>query len=188
MDQPATDPMARDVPALRRQQISTLARLGHLARRSLSFQEFADAVVVAVRDVFAVEYCKVLELLPDGKELLLRAGAGWLPGLVGVETVGTDWQSQAGYTLLKKQPIIVADLNRERRFSGPALLHLHRVVSGVSTVIPGAERPWGVIGVHSTRPVPFDETDAAFLTTVAEFIGLAAGRLNGADVRNTATG
>ncbi|MCK9518289.1 MAG: GAF domain-containing protein [Dehalococcoidia bacterium] len=166
----------RDVAALRANQMEVLAALSRLARRTTSFQDFLESVVTDVRTVFDVEYCKVLELLPDDKELLLRAGAGWLPGLVGIETVETDWHSQAGYTLLKKRPVIVEDLNRERRFNGPALLHLHRVVSGLSVVIHGLERPYGVLGVHSTRLVPFDETDGKFASVVAEIISGTAER------------
>jgi hypothetical protein len=39
-----------------------------------------DAVRV-IAGVLEVEYCGILELLPDGERLLLRAGVGWKEGL-----------------------------------------------------------------------------------------------------------
>ena len=47
-----------------------------------------------------VDYCKILELLPNREALLLRSGVGWKPGYVGHATVGLGTESQAGYTLL----------------------------------------------------------------------------------------
>ena len=64
---------------------------------------------------------KCWSLLPDGKALLLRSGVGWKQGLVGHATVGAGTDSQAGYTLLSDQPVIVEDLRTETRFSGSPL-------------------------------------------------------------------
>ena len=43
---------------------------------------------------------KILEPLPDGKALFLRAGVGWKHGLVGHAIIDAGLHSQAGYTLL----------------------------------------------------------------------------------------
>lgn len=91
-----------------------------------------DEAVAVVARALDVECCKVLELLPDGQAFLLRAGVGWKDGCVGLATVGAGRDSQAGYTLLSSEPVIVQDLRTETRFSGPPLLHDHGVVSGMS--------------------------------------------------------
>ncbi len=62
-------------------------------------------------------------------------------GLVGKAIVDAGDTSQAGYTPRVKIPIIVDDLRTEKRFSGPALLHNHSVISGLSVIIGSLEKP-----------------------------------------------
>jgi hypothetical protein len=66
----------------------------------------AEAVSL-LTETLEVEYAKVLELLPDGETLLLRAAVGWPEELVGRTTVGVEAESWAGYTLRSSAPVIV---------------------------------------------------------------------------------
>ena len=131
---------------LRQQQ--TVADLGQDALAGMDLPILLDKVCRLVARTLNVDYCKVLELLPEGDDLLLRAGVGWKEGLVG-HAVVEGAKSQAGYTLLSKEPVIVADLRNENRFSAPPLLLDHEVVSGISVIIRGRNRPFGVFGVHT---------------------------------------
>ena len=133
--------------------------------------------MATVAETLAVEYCKVLELLPGDEALRLRAGVGWQAGLVGTATVSTDRDSQAGYTLLSKAPVVVEDLRQEQRFSGPQLLIDHGVISGMSHVIHGTGgTPWGVLGAHSTRRITFTQDDVNFLAAVGNILSDAIAR------------
>jgi PAS domain S-box-containing protein len=114
--------------------------------------------------------------LPDGKGLLLRAGVGWSNGFVGVATVNAGAESQAGYTLLSNAPVIVEDLQAETRFSGPPLLRDHGVVSGLSVIIPGRDRPFGVLGAHTVKRRAFKPDDVHFLEAVANVLSEAIER------------
>jgi PAS domain S-box-containing protein len=136
-----------------------------------------NEAVVVVAEILYVPYCEVLELLPDGTALLLGAGVGFKPERVGVATVGAGTDSQAGYTLLSKEPVIVEDFRTEARFSGPPLLRELGVVSGMSVVIPGLDRPYGVLGAHSNRPQTFTQDDVRFLQAVAHVLSGAIQRL-----------
>lgn len=133
------------------------------ALESSELSPLMDEAVDLVAKTLEVEYCKVLELLPGGDTLLLRSGVGWKSGLVGNGTVGAGMDSQAGYTLLSDGPVVVEDLCTEGRFSGPPLLHDHGVISGVSVVIRGSERPYGVLGAHTTWKRTFTGEDVYFL-------------------------
>jgi PAS domain S-box-containing protein len=130
-----------------------------------------------VVETLGVELCKVLELQPGGERLLLRAGVGWQEGAVGRALVGAGKDSQAGYTLLSEEPVIVTDLRHETRFSGPSLLHAHGVVSGLSVIIPAASEPFGVLGAHTREPRTFTHDDTRFLQSVANLLATAIGRL-----------
>lgn len=63
---------------------ATVAELGQYALTQPTIDDFLDKVANDVASALDVELCKVLELLPGGEELLLRAGVGWKKGLVGM--------------------------------------------------------------------------------------------------------
>ena len=154
-------------------QQRTIAFLGHKALVTRYLTDLMHEVVISVAETLDNEYCKVLELLPDGKEMLLRAGVGWKEGLVGNATVNTELDSQAGYTLNSRKPVIVEDLKTETRFSGPPLLLEHNVISGMSITIQGPDGPWGVLGTHTTRHVTFTKDDINFLHSVSNILANA---------------
>ena len=155
----------------RLRQQAIVAELGQYALATPDLQVIMEKAVNLLADSLDAEYTKVLELLPDGKALRLRAGVGWKEGVVGSATVGADTNSQAGYTLLSAGPVIVEDLRREARFTGPPLLRDHGVVSGMSVIIGGREQPWGVLGAHTSRRRDFTKDDIQFLQAVANIIG-----------------
>ena len=99
-----------------------------------------------IAQTLQVEYGHVFELLPDSNALVLCSGVGWKEGHVGTAMVSTMSDSQVGYTLLSNEPVIVDDIRTETRFKGTPLFHDHEVVSGISVVIHGRERPFGVLG------------------------------------------
>jgi PAS domain S-box-containing protein len=155
----------------RERQQAAVAELGQRALAGTHPSVLMDRAVALVAKALNVEYCKVLQLLPDGKALRLRAGVGWKEGLVGLATVGADNDSQAGYTLHSGKPVIVKDLRTEKRFRGPTLLSDHGVVSGMSVIIQGRGRPHGATGARATSWRMFTEDDANFLRAVASIHG-----------------
>ncbi|NET05763.1 MAG: PAS domain S-box protein [Symploca sp. SIO2B6] len=164
-----------DLESRLRQQ-SVLLELGQSALATTNLDKLMQTVTTLVAQSLNVEYCKVLELLNNGKELLLRAGVGWQQGLVGMATVSTDINSQAGYTLLANSPVIVEDLTTEKRFNGPPLLHNHGVISGMSVIINGPNRPFGVLGAHTTKRRHFSQDDINFLQVVSNILATAIER------------
>ena len=147
-----------------------------LGQRALSGSGLSDLFDVAVRMVartLDVEYCKFLELLPQGDALLLRSGVGWKEGLVGHDIISRDTSTQAGYTLLRSEPVIVDDLNAETRFSGPALLEEHGVISGVSVIIGDTDAPFGILGAHTKQRRVFSKYDVNFLQAISNVLASA---------------
>ncbi|MBI1786793.1 MAG: PAS domain S-box protein, partial [Acidobacteria bacterium] len=157
-------------------QQAAVAELGRIALAGLDLPSFFNRVVVVLAESLDVELTKILELLPAGDALLLRAGVGWKDGLVGRGAVGAGLDSQAGYTLQSKDPVVVEDLRVESRFHGPPLLSEHGVVSGMSVIIGSQERPFGVLGVHTVRRKTFTPDDVNFLQVVANLLATAIDR------------
>jgi len=161
---------------IRVRQQAAVAEFGQRALMGTDLSALMNEAAVIVARTLEVEYGKILELLPDGKVLLLRAGVGWKEGYVGHATVGTGTDSQAGYTLLSDGPVIVEDLRTEIRFSGPPLLREHGVISGMSVIIASKERPFGVLGAHTTRRRTFTEDDIHFVQGIANILATAVER------------
>ncbi|MDQ8186013.1 chemotaxis protein CheB [Pelagicoccus sp. SDUM812002] len=157
----------------RERQQSVVAQLGLLALTGVDPEELMHQAVRQVAHTLDADLCKLLKYLPDEKELVMVAGVGWRPGLVGKARVSSDQNSQAGYTLSAKEPVIVSQLDDEKRFSGPKLLTDHGVVSGISCVINHSQPPFGVIGVHTTKRREFSQEDATFLQSVANMLSTA---------------
>ena len=154
-------------------QQEVVSELGQQALEHADLDELMHSACEAITEVLDTDYCKVLELLPGGDEVFLRQGIGWQAGLVGNATVPTDLDSQAGYTLISEEPVIVDDLRTESRFSGPDLLVDHDVVGGISVIIGSVEEPWGVLGTHTTDRRDFSEHDATFVQNVANVLAAA---------------
>jgi PAS domain S-box-containing protein len=156
---------------IRASQQQAVARLGERALTETNLQQFFDDAVSTVADILDVELTKILELVPGDAELLLRAGVGWKPGLVGTAHISTGRESHAGFTLASGRTVLVADLATETRFQGTALLHDHGAVCGISTPIAGRDgRAYGVLGAHTTRRRQFTDYDMSFLVAVANVI------------------
>ena len=64
-------------------QQEAVASLSQRGLEGIDLLSLMNETVILVARILDVEYSKILELLPDGKSLFLRAGAGWKHGLVG---------------------------------------------------------------------------------------------------------
>lgn len=160
-------------------QQAVVTDLGIKALSGMALRSLMNEAVIMLKDVLKVEYTKVLELLPNGKKVILRAGAGWNKDIiVDISTVDVGKNSQAGYTLLSKTPIIVKDLPNEKRFTGPPLLRNHGVLSGMSCIIYGKDKPYGVLGIHTTKHREFTKYDVNFLQAMANVLAAAIQRKN----------
>jgi PAS domain S-box-containing protein len=165
-------PRANDSPGRRQ---AALTRLEQLASEQLDLCGLLRGAAAIVAEALAVDFCKILELLPDAGNLLVRAGVGWREGVVGETLIPATSQTDAGHTLLTGAPVIVEDLLAENRFPAPSLLHDHGVTSGVSLPIPGAE-PFGVLGVHTSGRRSFSAHEVRFLEAVAGILARAIHR------------
>lgn len=177
--------ISRDVTAAKRteetlraraRQLAATAEIGQRALTTVPVARFLDEVASRVARALEVEYVKILELLPGGDTLLLRAGVGWREGLVGHATVDAGADSLAGYTLISRAAVVVEDLQTEPRFSGLRFLLDHGVVSSISVAIPGVKRPYGTLGAATRVRRAFSGDDVAFLESVAHLVAAALDR------------
>lgn len=160
----------------RARQQAVVAELGQFALAGAELAGLMNEACSRVTETLEVPYCTVLELLPDGQTLHVRAGVGWQDGRIGQATVGAGADSPAGYTLRSSKPVIVEDLRTETRFTDFPLLHEHGVISGMSVIIPGKPRPFGVCGVYTSTSRHFSPDDIYFLQCIANVLAEAVER------------
>ncbi|TYL35839.1 hypothetical protein CV102_25640 [Natronococcus pandeyae] len=161
----------------RARQQQAVADLGQFALETDDLDELMHEAARRVVDALDNEYCKVLDLDSDERELLLRQGVGWHEGIVGEATVSSvEADSQAAYTLANDHPIVVENLETETRFSGPELLTSHDVRSGISTIIGPFDEAWGILGTHDTDCREFTDQDVTFVQSVANILAEAIER------------
>lgn len=154
-------------------QQAAVADLGQQALAGADLESLFDSAVHCVSETLGIEYCKVLELLPDRDILVLRAGIGWETGHIGVSTVSASSETQAGRTLLANEPIIIEDWQTETRFKPSRLLRDHAVTSGLSVSIGGRTRPFGILSADAVQKRKFTHYDIYFLQAIANVLAAA---------------
>ena len=158
------------------EQQASVAKLGQSALlNKQDISTLMDEAVVLVAQSLDVELCHILEILPSGNAMLLRAGIGWHEGLVNRALLSFN-DSLAVNTLVTKEPVIVEDLRQETRFNSPTLLEEHSIISGVSVPISGIDGAYGVLGVYTSKKRAFNQDDIYFLQAIANVLSGAIGK------------
>lgn len=158
------------------QQQAVIAQIGQYALASQNMQTLFEKTAELITSTLQVKYCEILELLPGKKSFILRGGKGWQEDLTGQGLVSGEEHSQAGYTLLANEPVIVKNLQKEKRFFSSELLTKHRITSGITVIIPGRRAPFGVLGIFSQKKRAFTQDDMYFLQAVANILATATER------------
>jgi two-component sensor histidine kinase len=156
---------------IRQQEL--LAELGMLALQRTSFSDMLNHTARMTAEGLGAEYCKVLEYIPAENRLLVCAGVGWEPGIVGSASVGADLASPAGYALRTGKPVISNHLENEQRFRTPELLTQHGIHRAMNVILQGDGAPFGVLEVDSKSEGEFGERDISFLQGAANILGMA---------------
>src|SRR5688572_24625442 len=80
-------------------QQAVLAGFGEFAIRSDDLDQILNEACRLVSDALGTELAKVMEPQGDGRTLLVRAGVGWEPGVVGQLTVSTEEETATAYAI-----------------------------------------------------------------------------------------
>ncbi|MDQ2918489.1 MAG: PAS domain S-box protein [Verrucomicrobiota bacterium] len=176
----------RDVTEARRNEERLQARLREqavAARFSLDALQAKDiqsicddATHILVREM-EVNFSSLFEVSADRKTMLLRSGAGWSPGYVGVTRIEVGEETATGRALQLNQPIIIEDVQTDRQLRVPDFARDHKVASTLAVVIEGRGNAFGVLGVDTTARRSFSPEDVHFLEAVANILATALSRL-----------
>ena len=155
--------------AARRQ--SAIAELGSYALQNNSAAEVCERATQIVCDTLESDLCSLFVVQPDNPEVLrLQNGSGWPDDSIGTATISAT-DSHFGYTLSSGQPVAVHNFSEESRFSPSELLQQFSIVSGISAIIHGTDRSYGVLTSHYTEPNQYTAGDISFLQAITNALG-----------------
>jgi|GEM_PF-1921555 len=161
---------AQEEIAARARQQSAVATLGFDALAGTDLQALMDEAARLIVQTLGLEFSDILKFLPASSNALLMAGVGWKKELIGSAKISAQPESLIGYALQTQAPVIIENLKLERRFRGADLLYEHNVISGLTLIIPGRFKPWGLLGAYTTQRRTFTQDDVHFLQAIANLL------------------
>ena len=159
-----------------RRHIRIAVDLGKLATQTLELDSFLQQTVVQVARAVEIDHVKIMRYRPERADLLLVAGTGWKPGVVGNARFPASVKSPPGRAFQTGEPVVIADTAKAADFRISPVLNEHGIVAlaNVPVLIDGAA--WGVLEVDSTEPRDFSADTVNFLLTASAIIGVAIQR------------
>ena len=155
------------------------AQFGELALKSEDLDQILTEACRLAGKVLGTDLAKVVQLEEDGKTMIVRAGVGWGPNVVGVATIMAAEDTSEGHCLRTGEPMISPDISKETRFIYPQFLIDNGVQAVANVVIIGGHNrpPWGVLQIDSRVPRQFTESDTLFLRSYANLLAAAVDRI-----------
>jgi two-component sensor histidine kinase len=170
------DEDAAQVDKLLRQQ-AAIAHFGSFALRQTDLLTVLTEAARVCAEGLGAPFSKVCRYREAEKDLLIEAGYGWKPGVIGT-VESADPSSPQGAAFITGQPSICNDLRQGHAFALSAFYAAHGIVSAIDVVIKGDGRPYGVLEIDNDEQHDYDEHDINFLTgfanVLAEAVAIAA--------------
>lgn len=163
---------ATRVSKLLRQQ-AAIAGFGSFALRQSDLLTVLTEAARVCAEGLSVPFCKVCRYRSAENDLLIEAGHGWQPGVVGHVVSRADDSSPQGRAFTTGKPSICNDLRKDNEFELPPFYAAHNIVSTIDVVIKGGDQPYGVLEIDSDRQQDYDQHDVDFLTGFANVLAEA---------------
>jgi len=163
----------RTIEKLLRQQ-AALAEFGSFAFKETNLMAVLTEAARICAASLEVPFCKICRYRPIENDLLLEAGCGWHPGVVGRVISQADETSPQGRAYVTREPVIIRDIRDANNLVLPDFYPEHGIVSTVDVVIATFEgTPYGILEVDSPTVHQYDQHDINFLTGFANVLAEA---------------
>ena len=161
------------VRKLLRQQ-AAVAHFGSFALREGDVLKVLTEAARVCAECLSVPFSKVCRYRKQENDLLIEAGYGWHPGVIGNVVSRADITSPQGRAFITGEPSICNDLRDDNDFKLPPFYAQHGIVSTIDVVIKGSDdQPYGVLEIDNNEQHDYDEHDVDFLTGFANVLAEA---------------
>lgn len=161
----------------RTQKIRAQVALVELSQQFLiktSLQETLDAAVSMAAELMGTEFSSAV--LPTLKgRLVLSSTYGWEREMIG--NLESSRSSQTGYTIERREPVVVDDYSLEERFDVPPIILEHHIRSGLSVPMIRAGTLVGAMMVYRQRRGHFSDYEVSLLSLIANQTAIAIERV-----------
>jgi two-component sensor histidine kinase len=156
-----------------RQHQTILVEFARVAAEATNQERLLNVACEHAARATGVKHSKVLQFRSDKSDLLIIAGKGWKPGVVGHARLGADMMSPPGRAYQTRACVTVADLSDDVEFRASAILREHGIRSLLNAPIGVDGVVWGIVEVDSDAPNAFNQDDEHFLVAFALILALA---------------
>jgi two-component sensor histidine kinase len=169
----ATDKNERTIEKLLRQQ-AALAGFGSFAFKQTDLLIILTEAARICALSLEVPFCKICRYRAAENDLLVEAGFGWEPGVVGQVVSQADETSPQGRAYITREPVIIRDVRDANNLALPGFYPQHGIVSTVDVIIATLDgSPYGILEIDSPVLHQYDEHDIHFLTGFANVLAEA---------------
>ena len=172
---------ARTEKLLRQQ--AAIAAFGSFALRESDLLKILTEAARVCAEGLSVPFCKICRYRPAENDLLIEAGYGWHPGVIGHVVSRADESSPQGHAFITGQPSICNDLRKDNEYNLPPFYAAHGIISTIDVVIKGSDdpsatpaaddQPYGVLEIDNNEQHDYDQHDIDFLTGFANVLAAA---------------
>lgn len=157
---------------LRREK--ALATFGTFAFRESNLQAVLEEAARVCAECLAVPFSKICRYQAEQNDLLVVAGYGWNPGVVGFAISVADETSPQGRAFTTGKPQLCPNIDAANTYNLPAFYLDHRILSTVDVLVAAKTGPpFGVLEVDSLVADAFEDHDIDFLTGFANVLAEA---------------
>jgi two-component system, sensor histidine kinase PdtaS len=150
-----------------------LLDFARMAAETTELQRLLDLSCHHAARAVGVAHSKVMQFRRDKGDLLIVAGRGWKPGVVGQCRLGIDMLSPPGRSYQTRDVVRTGNLQEDPNLRVSAVLREHDIRSVLNAPIAIEGIVWGVIEVDSVEADRFDVDDEKFLFAFALILALA---------------
>ncbi|WP_338610957.1 histidine kinase dimerization/phosphoacceptor domain -containing protein (plasmid) [Pelagibacterium nitratireducens] len=156
-----------------------LGDFGELALRSDHLLEVLSQACHLVGRALGTNLAKILEITPGGDQVLVKAGVGWEPGIVGSTRFPFGDKTAEGQAIEQRRPITTTNIATDTKYERPKFMRNAGVVATINVpiLLPGAI-VYGLLQVDSLEERDFSQEDIDFVRTYAMFLGPVIDRLH----------
>jgi two-component sensor histidine kinase len=149
-----------------------LAAFARIASEALSPDRLLQVATAHISGVTHIGHVKILKYRRERGDLLVSAGVGWKPGVVGNAILHVDNASPAGRSIQTGAPVVIEDLPNDPEYRYAGILRDHGIVSLINVPVMIDGRIWGVLEIDSSEIRQFRDSDVAFLTAFSNILAI----------------
>jgi len=156
---------------------AAVSAFGQRALTGVDLETLCNEAVTLVANGLGVSQSAIWEHVPETRSFVLRADKGLPVHSKPSVALPDGWSSPVGFAFGTATSITSDNLGSEQRFTPNRFAHLSEAASVAEVLIPGGDRPFGVLEVGDRDGRSFADGDISFMQSIANMLAAAIERI-----------